>query len=142
MHLFDIDIPGKITFRESETLTAGDAFCSLPLEEEDAAVAKAPSHLHMGLGICYDLRFPEFASILAQMGCNLLVFPSAFNTTTGPLHWSLLQRARALDTQSFVITASPARNAEASYQAYGHSMIVSPWYFSSFCAERVRLSPY
>ena len=120
MHLFDIDIPGKITFRESETLSAGAEFATLDVAD-----------LKIGLGICYDIRFPEFASILTGMGCNLLVLPSAFNTTTGPLHWHVLARGRAVDTQSYVIMASPARHPDAGYQAYGHSLIVSPMYFDT-----------
>lgn len=125
MHLFDIDIPGKINFKESEVLTAGNSFCSFALG--DGVAGGGGRKFRVGVGICYDLRFPEFSSVLTREGCNLLVFPGAFNTTTGPLHWSLLQRARALDSQAFVLTASPARNPESSYQAYGHSMIVSPW---------------
>lgn len=116
MHLFDIDIPGKIAFRESETLSPGQAFASFSL-----------GTFGVGLGICYDLRFPEFASLLVhRLACNVLVFPSAFNTVTGPMHWHLLQRARAVDCQSYVVSASPARHPGASYQAYGHSMVVAP----------------
>ena len=118
MHLFDIDIPGKITFKESESLSAGNSFSSFHIEGTEWKV---------GLGICYDLRFPEFSSILVnQFGCNLLIYPSAFNTTTGPLHWHILQRGRAVDTQSYIISASPARKMDAGYEAYGHSMIVEP----------------
>lgn len=116
MHLFDIDIPGKISFKESETLSAGSELCTFNVDDS----------IHVGLGICYDLRFVEFASILTQKGCNTLIYPSAFNTTTGPMHWHLLQRGRAVDCQSYVITASPARNPDSTYQAYGHSLIVSP----------------
>lgn len=118
MHLFDIDIPGKIRFKESEILTAGDDFASFTLD----------NGLEVGLGICYDLRFPELASILTnKYGCNVLIYPGAFNTTTGPLHWSLLQRARAVDQQSYVITCSPARPTDPNvYPAYGHSMVVAP----------------
>lgn len=116
MHLFDIDIPGKITFKESKVLTPGNEFSTFDINE-----------FKIGLGICYDLRFPEFSSILTtKAGCNVLVFPSAFNTTTGPLHWHILQRGRAIDSQSYVITASPARNIDSEYNAYGHSMIVNP----------------
>lgn len=116
MHLFDINIPGKMTFRESETLSPGQAFASFVL-----------SDFKVGLGICYDLRFPEFASLLTHhLACNVLVLPSAFNTVTGPMHWHLLQRARAVDCQSYVVSASPARHPDASYQAYGHSLVVAP----------------
>ena len=80
----------------------------------------------IGLGICYDIRFPELAIISARQGCHLLMYPGAFNTTTGPLHWELLQRARAVDNQVFVSMCSPARLPGAAYQAWGHSMVVNP----------------
>ena len=81
----------------------------------------------IGLGICYDIRFDELARIYRQNGCDMLFFPAAFNMTTGPLHWELLQRARANDLQLFVGTCSPARVEGADYVAWGHSMIVNPW---------------
>jgi len=115
VHLFDIDIPGKITFKESETLTGGSS--STFFDTEFARV---------GLGICYDVRFPELAMIAARQGCHILVYPGAFNTTTGPLHWELLQRARAVDNQVYFSMCSPARDPKAPYQAYGHSMVVDP----------------
>lgn len=116
MHLFDIDVPGRITFRESDTLTAGD----------DITVFDTP-YGRVGVGICYDLRFPEQSMIMRQRGCKILVFPGAFNMTTGPAHWELLLRARALDNQCYVAAVSPARDESASYHAWGHSTVVSPW---------------
>jgi len=116
VHLFDIDVPGKITFRESDTLHAGDA----------ATVFDSPFGT-IGVGICYDIRFPELAMLMRNRGAQIIVYPGAFNLTTGPAHWELLQRARALDNQAFVLTASPARNPDASYQAWGHSSVTSPW---------------
>ncbi|EDQ92339.1 uncharacterized protein MONBRDRAFT_14153 [Monosiga brevicollis MX1] len=116
IHLFDIDIPGKITFKESETLSPGDAPTMFKTDFG-----------HVGVGICYDMRFPELAQLYAEQGCSLLLYPGAFNMTTGPAHWELLQRGRALDNQLFVATASPARNASADYQAWGHSSCVDPW---------------
>jgi omega-amidase len=124
VHLFDIDIPGGITFKESDTLTSGSAVTVV-----DTPFGK------LGVGICYDLRFSELSLLMREMGASLLVFPGAFNTVTGPVHWELLQRARALDTQSFVLTASPARapvgsigyQGAAPYQAWGHSSVVGPW---------------
>jgi omega-amidase len=124
VHLFDVDIPDGITFFESETLTAGSTIShfTTPFGE-------------IGVGICYDIRFAEYAMLLRQQyGCILLVYPGAFNMTTGPAHWELLQRARAVDNQCFVLTASPARSTETDpsskypqYIAWGHSTIVSPW---------------
>jgi omega-amidase len=104
VHLFDIDIPGRQAFKESNTLTGGD----------DATVVETPwPGLKLGVGICYDIRFPEYSQLLCQqMGATMLVFPGAFNTTTGPLHWKLLLRARAVDNQCFVAAVSPARSGE------------------------------
>lgn len=116
IHLFDIDVPGKIRFQESETLSPGNSF----------TVFETPL-CKIGVGICYDIRFAELAQIYARKGCQLLVYPGAFNMTTGPAHWELLQRARAVDNQVFVATVSPARDETASYVAWGHSTVVSPW---------------
>ena len=166
-HLFDIDIPGKITFLESETLSpgAGATVVDVPCPKRTAAVppregssdgsepASSPSSpppppplpppppvVRLGIGICYDLRFPEYAAVLARRGAQVLVFPGAFNTTTGPAHWELLARARAVDSQAFVALCSPARISEEEaargaersggkrpYVAHGHSLAASPW---------------
>ncbi|KAJ5391196.1 Hydrolase [Penicillium cosmopolitanum] len=115
-HLFDIDIPGKITFKESEVLSPGNQLTVIDL----------PEYGKIGLSICYDIRFPESAMIAARKGAFLLVYPGAFNTTTGPLHWSLLGRARAVDNQTYVALCSPSRDLDASYHAYGHSLISDP----------------
>ncbi|XP_069744817.1 omega-amidase NIT2 isoform X2 [Narcine bancroftii] len=116
IHLFDIDVPGKIRFQESETLSPGSSLCTF-----DTPYCK------VGIGICYDMRFTELAQIYTQKGCQLLVYPGAFNMTTGPAHWELLQRARAVDNQVYVAAVSPARNEKSSYVAWGHSSIVNPW---------------
>jgi len=119
LHLFDIDVPGKVRFCESDTLSAGPAAPTL----FDTPFGR------VGVGICYDIRFGEYASLLAARGASLLVYPGAFNTVTGPLHWELLQRARAVDNQAWVLTCSPARaeHDPTSYQAWGHSSAISPW---------------
>ena len=116
VHLFDIDIPGKMTFRESEVLSPGDKLTMVDM---------AP-YGRVAVAICYDVRFPELATIAARRGAFLLVYPGAFNTTTGPLHWALQARARAMDNQVYVALCSPARVAGAEYQAWGHSMVVDP----------------
>ncbi|CDS05247.1 hypothetical protein LRAMOSA07776 [Lichtheimia ramosa] len=115
VHLFDIDIPGKITFKESETLSAGDS-----LTVVDTKYGK------FGAAICYDIRFPELAMVAARKGAMAMLYPGAFNLTTGGMHWELLQRARAVDNQIFVAACSPARDMSASYHAWGHSTIVNP----------------
>ncbi|TFK53225.1 carbon-nitrogen hydrolase [Heliocybe sulcata] len=120
IHLFDIDIPGKITFKESETLTGGST-----MNMFDTPFAR------IGLGICYDVRFPELAMIAARSGCQVIIYPAAFNMITGPLHWETLHRARAVDNQAFMSMCSPARDSVEGYQAYGHSMVVDPMQVSS-----------
>jgi omega-amidase len=115
-HLFDIDIPGKIKFKESEVLSPGNKLTIIDL----------PEYGKIGLAICYDIRFPESAMIAARKGAFLLVYPGAFNMTTGPLHWSLQGRARAMDNQVYVALCSPARDVTASYHAWGHSFITNP----------------
>eukprot|EP01068_Selenidium_serpulae_P008907 Selendium_serpulae@DN5104_c0_g1_i1.p1 len=117
-HLFDIDIPGRITFKESDTLSPGGSVSTF-----------STPWGKMGVGICYDVRFPELAMVMRQRGAKVLVYPGAFNTTTGSAHWSALMRARAIDTQSFVLACSPAAGAkeEGDYPAWGHSMAVDPW---------------
>jgi len=117
VHLFDIDVPGRMTFKESDTLSAG----------ETPTVFDTPWG-RVGLGICYDVRFGEYAHVLMQRGAKMLIFPGAFNMTTGPAHWELLARARAVDNQLWVAVCSPARSKDGKgYQAWGHSSVVSPW---------------
>ena len=78
-HLFDIDIPGKIKFKESDVLTPGNK----------VTIVDLPEYGKIGLAICYDVRFPELATIAARKGAFMCVYPGAFNTTTGPMHWKL-----------------------------------------------------
>lgn len=116
VHLFDIDIPGKIKFVESEVLSPGNK----------VTIVDLPEYGKIGIAICYDIRFPELAMVAARKGCFLLLYPGAFNLTTGALHWSLQARARAMDNQVYVGLCSPARDMKAEYNAWGHSMIVDP----------------
>ncbi|KAK6076826.1 nitrilase family protein [Seiridium cupressi] len=116
VHLFDIDIPGGITFRESDVLSPGNK----------VTIVDLPDYGKIAIAICYDIRFPELATIAARKGCFVLVYPGAFNTTTGPLHWSLQAQARAMDNQIYVAMCSPARDLTATYHAWGHSLIADP----------------
>ncbi|GAW31298.1 Predicted amidohydrolase [Carboxydocella sp. JDF658] len=116
VHLFDVDIPGGQYFKESDTLRPGDKL----------TVFNTP-YCRMGVMICYDLRFPEMARIMALQGARLVIVPGAFNLTTGPAHWELLLRSRAVDNQIFTVGVAPARDERASYVSYGHSMVVDPW---------------
>lgn len=117
VHLFDIDIPGKMTFKESEILSAGNKITVF-----DSPWGK------IGLAICYDVRFPEMFQLMRDQGAKIIVIPAAFNSTTGPLHWELLMRARAVDTQSYILACAPARSSELeAYPSHGHTMCVNPW---------------
>ncbi|KAI0849282.1 carbon-nitrogen hydrolase [Daldinia vernicosa] len=116
VHLFDIDIPGKMTFRESEVLFPGNKVTLVDL----------PGYGRIAVAICYDIRFPELATVAARRGAFALVYPGVFNLTTGPLHWRLQGQARALDNQLYVALCSPARDMDAAYHAYGHSLVVDP----------------
>ena len=101
---------------ESDVLTAGD----------DVTIANTEFG-KIGIGICYDIRFPELARLMALEGASILFYPGAFNMTTGPAHWELLFRTRALDNQVFCVGVAPALNKDASYHSFGHSIITSPW---------------
>ena len=116
VHLFDIDIKNGIRFKESEVLTSGS----------DITIVDTPWG-KVGVAICYDIRFPELIRIMALRGAKIVFIPAAFNMTTGPAHWELLFKSRALDNQIFVAGISPARNDNYSYVAYGNSLITNPW---------------
>ena len=116
MHLFDIDVKGKIYFKESDTLSAGNDFTVIETELTT-----------IGIGICYDVRFVELSRIMALNGAQILIFPGAFNLTTGPAHWEILFRSRALDNQVYAIGVAPALDKDASYNSFGHSIAVNPW---------------
>lgn len=116
VHLFDVNIKGGTVFQESKTLAAGNRITVVNT-----------SLGTLGVGICYDVRFPELARSMVLQGAQILIYPAAFGQVTGPAHWELLMRSRAVDNQVYVIGAAPALNAAAEYKAYGHSMLVDPW---------------
>ncbi|XP_020091108.1 omega-amidase, chloroplastic-like isoform X2 [Ananas comosus] len=114
----EIKKTGDTTFRESDTLTAGD---TPTIVDTDVG--------SIGIGICHDIRFPELAMLYRSRGAHLICYPGAFNMSTGELLWELMQRSRAVDNQLFVATCSPARNpnAESDYMIWGHSSLVGPF---------------
>ena len=116
MHLFDIDLPNGKSVYESDVLTAGDNVCVF-----DSEFGK------IGLCICYDLRFVELSRAMINKGAKAIIVPGAFNMTTGPAHWELLFKSRAVDNQVYTIGCAPSRDSECSYVSYGNSIIVSPW---------------
>ena len=115
-HLFDIDVKGGQYFKESDTLSPGDHIGCFDTEFG-----------RIGLCICYDFRFPETARLMAQDGAKIILVPAAFNMTTGPAHWELMFRGRAVESQCYVIGTAPARDPHSSYISWGHSIVVDPW---------------
>lgn len=115
-HLFDIDVEGGQRFKESETLSPGNAITTFQTRFGT-----------MGLCICFDLRFQELARCMCLRGAKVIFVPAAFNMTTGPAHWELLFRQRAVDNQCFTVGVSPARDEAGPYVAYGNSIAVDPW---------------
>ena len=116
MHLFDIDVEGGQRFMESDTLSPGN----------EVTVFDTPWG-RMGLCICFDLRFEELSRLMTLQGAQVILTPAAFNMTTGPAHWELLFRQRAVDNQLFTVGTSPARDEAGSYVAWGHSIVCDPW---------------
>lgn len=116
MHLFDIDIEDGITFKESDSLGYGNSTTVFETE-----------FCKIGVAICYDMRFPELMRLMSIKGAEVIIVPAAFNMTTGPAHWHSLTKVRALDNQVYFVAASPARELDSPYVAYGHSLIVDPW---------------
>jgi len=116
VHLFDIDVKNKITFKESDVLSPGNEITTFDTEWGK-----------FGVMICYDIRFPEFTRLMALDGVKAVFVPAAFNMTTGPAHWELSFRCRALDNQIYVFGISPARDEKSSYVAYGNSIAANSW---------------
>ena len=116
IHLFDVDLPGRVTVRESDSKIAG----------ADVICAETPLGA-IGLSICYDLRFPELYRRLAFAGARILMVPSAFTFPTGEAHWEPLIRARAIENQAYVIAPAQFGPNIYGYSDYGNSMIVDPW---------------
>ncbi len=116
IHMFDVDLPGGESYRESDNYAPGDA----------AVVADLPWG-GLGMTICYDLRFPSLYRALAKGGAVFLAVPAAFTRMTGEAHWHALLRARAIEAQCFVFAAAQGGRHEHGRETYGHSLIISPW---------------
>jgi predicted amidohydrolase len=117
IHLFDVDIPGRIeAYRESRHVAPGAA----------AAVVDTPAG-RVGLSVCYDVRFPELYRHLSAAGAQLLVVPSAFTAPTGRAHWETLLRARAIENLCYVLAPAQSGFHPGGRETYGDSMIVDYW---------------
>jgi predicted amidohydrolase len=122
-HLFDIAIEGGLHFRESDFFAVGGQPDGTLFETDFGTV---------GLAVCFDVRFPEMFRKMTEGGAHLIFLPAAFNMTTGPAHWEILAKSRALDNQVFFAACAPARNTKTRFIAYGHSCVVTPW--GEYCA--------
>ncbi|ABS63357.1 Nitrilase/cyanide hydratase and apolipoprotein N-acyltransferase [Parvibaculum lavamentivorans DS-1] len=116
IHMFDVDLAGGESYRESKNFEAG----------REAVIADLPWG-RLGLSICYDLRFPQLYRALAQAGADFLTVPAAFTRQTGAAHWHTLLKARAIETGCFVFAPAQGGKHECGRETYGHSLVVAPW---------------
>ncbi|XP_051133162.1 deaminated glutathione amidase, chloroplastic/cytosolic [Andrographis paniculata] len=117
MHLFDVDVPGGAVYKESSFTEGGNEI-----------VAVDTPFGRLGLTVCYDLRFPElYQQLRFHRGAQVLLVPSAFTKVTGEAHWEILLRARAIETQCYVIAASQAGKHSENRESYGETLIIDPW---------------
>ena len=117
IHLFDVDIPGGATLRESDATAPGD-------EAVVVDIGGAP----VGLSICYDVRFPElYRTLVKDKGAEILFVPAAFTAHTGAAHWHLLLRARAVEEQAWVVAPAQWGRHNEKRHSYGHTLVVDPW---------------
>ena len=116
IHLYDVEIPGRVSYAESATVAPGEQ-----------VVVVEVGGVRLGLSICYDLRFPELYRLLAVDGARVLVVPAAFMAHTGRDHWEVLLRARAIENQCWVVAAAQIGDSDPGRTCYGRSMVVDPW---------------
>lgn len=118
IHLFDINIPERVVFRESDYILPGQEVVTAPLP---------PTGFTLGLSICFDLRFPELYRRLVSQGADLIAVPAAFSEATGRDHWEVLLRARAIENQAYVLAPAQYPHPDQSLKTYGRSLIIDPW---------------
>ncbi len=116
IHMFDVDLPDGETYRESDTYRPGAETC----------IASTPWG-GLGMTVCYDVRFPRLYRMLAKAGADFIAVPSAFTRQTGKAHWSVLLRARAIETGAYVFAPAQCGDHGGGRRTYGHTMIVDPW---------------
>lgn len=116
IHLFDVDLPGRVSYQESNWMAPGRD-----------VVAAETDHGRLGLSICYDLRFPELYRSLIHQGCRILMVPSAFSLPTGRDHWEVLLRGRAIENQAYVIAPNQCGQHTPGFATCGRSAIIDPW---------------
>lgn len=128
VHLFDVDVPGALTHKESEVIVAGHELALVTVDG-----------VRLGMSICFDLRFPEMYRALSVAGAQVLCVPAAFNASTGRAHWETLVRSRAIENHAFVVAAAQSGTTAEGIATFGHSMIVDPW--GEVIAESALSSP-
>lgn len=116
MHLFDVSVTDAEVYKESDSIEPG----------KEVVVVDTPMG-KLGLGVCYDVRFPELFRILFNQGAEIIILPSAFTVKTGQAHWQLLTRSRAVENFCYLIGACQGGTHASGRKTYGHSLIVSPW---------------
>ncbi|MFL6769835.1 MAG: carbon-nitrogen hydrolase family protein [Sphingomicrobium sp.] len=117
IHLFDVDLPTGESWRESAMYEAG----------ERAVIVPGTPVGTLGLTICYDLRFPELFRRLSEAGADVIAVPAAFTVPTGKAHWQVLMRARAIESELFIVAAAQAGHHEDGRDTFGHSLVADPW---------------
>jgi len=116
IHLFDVEIPGGKSYRESDTISSGDEVVTFSI-----------GAFNFGMATCYDLRFPELFRRLGEMGADVILLPAAFTLQTGRDHWELLLRARAVENLCWVAAAGQWGSAPPDHMTFGRSMVINPW---------------
>jgi predicted amidohydrolase len=118
IHLFDVDVTGGLSVKESDSIAPGQEIVVASTELGE-----------IGMSICYDLRFPELFQAQVRRGAQILMVPSAFTLTTGKDHWHALLRARAIENGAYVMAAAQwgTHDAAGKRKSYGHSLIIDPW---------------
>lgn len=124
MHMFDVDLAGGESWRESSAYRAGENVVA----ENVTLVREGPKEtLRLGLAICYDLRFPALFEALGRKTCDVIAIPAAFTVPTGEAHWHVLLRARAIEASAYVVAAAQVGRHADGRRTYGHSLVVDPW---------------
>ncbi len=116
VHLFDVNVPGGVEHRESKNIAPGDRLVVAEVEG-----------FTLGMSVCFDVRFPELYRALSLAGATVLAVPSSFAVATGRVHWSTLLRARAIESEAYLIAAAQAGTTSEGVSSFGHSMIIDPW---------------
>lgn len=129
IHLFDVSLSSDETYRESDTVEAGDlkpTVCTIS-SKQLGSNTQEPFNVNLGMSICYDLRFPELFRELTNLGSEIIFVPAAFTQPTGEAHWEVLLRARAIENSLFIVAPAQTGVHGSKRKTHGHAMIIDPW---------------